>query len=645
MSRSNSPLFGSLRFRLCLVSCLFLFTIAGYSQFQVAERSKSKPSVPEIFAISDTKKSCCSRSANKTTFASLDYPDYETYTLTGTYYSLEENLTATLMLNNKAPEPVLATPTFYSLNGTRLRLPPITVPAASYIDVELRELLADADEEFREGSMKIAYQGIYYQLGCQIKLIDAQKSLIWAEQFVYTSKFVSNRLESVWWLPTDDAETKFVVSNTTSSPISVTINVDGTTPQQSSPKVIQLNPWETKVLDIMRDVVGHPYGSLQTKGGISVAHNGTPGAVLAKIYVSKANRGYSSTVSFVDPDATASQRLHGNGLRLRNLDGQQLRPILVARNTNDQATTIRGKIPYTRPDGEVASVIIPDTQIAANSTKLINLHGLLTSAGITATVGYTGIELEYDSPKGSVVTSVVSVSQNNNHVFQVPMFDPQKTPTSAGGYPWKADGDYSTILYIKNETDQPKKYTVFLSYEGGGYTLGVKELKGSETIAIDFRALRDAGASDVNGTVIPLNLTKGQIAWSVSGVDNKTLSGRSEQISVSGGTSSTYDCRNCCPNSIYDGWLTSFSTFDVVGDVTGFIAMQQDKNCMGQTYPPYPADFVNWDSTNWGVASIDYNGQSTAVGVGSANIQGSWEGVTWWDWGMELCDPVYVPID
>ncbi len=131
-----------------------------------------------------------------------------------------------------------------------------------------------------------------------------------------------------------------------------------------------------------------------------------------------------------------------------------------------------------------------------------------------------------------------------------PMFDPEKMPSSAGGFPWKADGDFRTIVYIKNETDEPRKFTAFLTWEGGGYATGITEIKPNQTVAIDFREMRGSLTPDQMGNVIPFDLESGQIAWSASGSEPKTLSARSEQISVSEGIASTYSCANCCPNVI-----------------------------------------------------------------------------------------------
>jgi len=85
----------------------------------------------------------------------------------------------------------------------------------------------------------------------------------------------------------------------------------------------------------------------------------------------------------------------------------------------------------------------PDLQkpFFPNSTRTMNLHSMIEDADVPPKVTYAGIELDYDTPKGTVITSVQSVGQNGDHVFQVPMFVPQNIPSSAGGFPWKVDGE------------------------------------------------------------------------------------------------------------------------------------------------------------------------------------------------------------
>ncbi|HBR57583.1 MAG TPA: hypothetical protein DEA22_08955 [Blastocatellia bacterium] len=67
------------------------------------------------------------------------------------------------------------------------------------------------------------------------------------------------------------------------------------------------------------------------------------------------------------------------------------------------------------PDGEVAFADIPETRIEANSTRIVRLNRIIEKANIPASIGYAGIELEYDSPPGTIITSVQSVSADGSH--------------------------------------------------------------------------------------------------------------------------------------------------------------------------------------------------------------------------------------
>lgn len=116
------------------------------------------------------------------------------------------------------------------------------------------------------------------QLGVQVKILKPERGLIFDEQFVDTSKkFVSSRLESVWWLPSPQAETQFILSNTTDTPVTVAVTADGTSPRQREPATIELNPHETRVVDILQDLIGRENGgTIHKQGGISISHSGTP---------------------------------------------------------------------------------------------------------------------------------------------------------------------------------------------------------------------------------------------------------------------------------------------------------------------------------------------------------------------------------
>jgi len=232
--------------------------------------------------------------------------------LFGTYYSLKDNQNSILMFNNKAPQPLVVNPIFFSMSGERFEIPALTIGAISYQEFDLRDLLANAPAEFQEGSVQVTHQGIKQQLGVQVKILKLERGLIFDEQFVEpTKRFVSSRLESVWWLPSSQPKTKLIVSNTTDLPVTATVKVDGTAPRQQHPTTIQLNAHQTRALDILQDLVGQQQGgTIHREGGISITHSGTPGAILARMLVSKENTGFSTASILL----TRKRRLPQNGM-------------------------------------------------------------------------------------------------------------------------------------------------------------------------------------------------------------------------------------------------------------------------------------------------------------------------------------------
>jgi hypothetical protein len=63
-----------------------------------------------------------------------------------------------------------------------------------------------------------------------------------------------------------------------------------------------------------------------------------------------------------------------------------------------------------------------------------------------------------------VIATASSVSQSGNHVFALPMKDPKGGLSSTGGYPWFINETSSTVVFIKNTTDEPQYFHLDLVY-------------------------------------------------------------------------------------------------------------------------------------------------------------------------------------
>ena len=178
---------------LSLSALIALFALASITFSAYSEgNSQDTENQLEVTATPENKqaaKTCCGAAVE---------PDNVIHTLLGTYYSLKDNQASILMFNNKAPQPLVVNPIFFNLSGERLELQALTIPAASYQEIDLRNLLASHLPQFEEGSLQVTHQGAKLQLGVQIKILKLEQGLIFDEQLVQTSRFVSSRLENVW---------------------------------------------------------------------------------------------------------------------------------------------------------------------------------------------------------------------------------------------------------------------------------------------------------------------------------------------------------------------------------------------------------------------------------------------------------------
>ena len=231
--------------------------------------------------------------------------------LVGSYYSTQNGLTATLLLNNKGNQPLEVRPTLYSLSGQAIEIPPITVDTASFRFVNLQEWAAMGGESFSQGSIKLFHVGKDLVLGAQIYLTDEAHSLSFEEKLAEVDKFDSRRFEGVWWMPSRQAEVQIVLSNTTDAPLSVTARLSKRPHHTGEAQAVELAAHETRVLDLRRDFADGDHFANSQIIAVSLQHAGAKSALLARAMVKEEERGYSSVVQFSNPAGGKSSEYQG----------------------------------------------------------------------------------------------------------------------------------------------------------------------------------------------------------------------------------------------------------------------------------------------------------------------------------------------
>lgn len=138
--------------------------------------------------------------------------DQKPHLLVGTYYSLKDQLSAKLLLNNKGPNPLEAQPTLFSKDGQRYDVGPVIVDAESFRMIDLDEWVRLAGPQFTDGSIQVYHVGRDLVLGAQVYLVDEQHSPSFDEKLVETKTFKSSKLEGLWWMPSQKGEVRLVTT-------------------------------------------------------------------------------------------------------------------------------------------------------------------------------------------------------------------------------------------------------------------------------------------------------------------------------------------------------------------------------------------------------------------------------------------------
>jgi len=263
--------------------------------------------------------------------------------LAGSFYTLRNDFSAKLLLNNKGPVPIEVQPTLFSLGGESFAIPIVAVAANAHRFIDLRDWVSLAGEQFREGSLQLFHRGKDLVLGAQIYLTDEMHSLTFEEKLTELGKG-SSRLEGVWWLPSPKGEVKLVLSNTTEAALSVSVKIQGEKPKKEATATFDLRPHETKVTDVQADILEPKHGAMSTVGAISVQHNGAAGAVLARAMALDMDNGYSLPIQFSNPAGAKSNNLQGAGLRVAKIGGEPLSARVVLHNASAAEMMVNGRL-------------------------------------------------------------------------------------------------------------------------------------------------------------------------------------------------------------------------------------------------------------------------------------------------------------
>ena len=587
--------------------------------------------LPHLRADADADMAGSRSGASRRAAGAPQYPA-QRYGVSMAYYSVRGDLQSRLTLNNKGPNDLPAQVTLYARNGRRFSSDEILIEGRTFADVDLRDVVAAAGEGFEDGSLRVTYTGRLMELGSLLTMTNEENGTEWHDLLMYGTGARSNRLEGVWWLPNEATEARLVVTNTTRDDVDVTVTFDGTPPART--ETFHLGPWELQVLDFGKPDTpgqGPRDGRL---GGISISYTGEPGGVVARGFVLNAQSGYSAVVPLADPAGARTTSYHAGGVRLLPIDGVDVEPVIVARNVGAAPVTVTGRLQVTGPSDEITAVELAPVAIGPGETTPIDGRPAWVWAASLTAGEPAGLELEHDGAPGSVVLSAATVSRDLDHVFHVPLTDPETLPSSTGGYFWRLEGSRNTLVLLKNMTDEPQRYTLSVRHAEGSWAAGLQTLAPHESRVLDLAALRANQVPDATGRTIPLTVTSGQVHWSIGGGRNaRGIVGRIEQVDYALGVSATYACPQPTNDIFASSWMDPGYALIEVDDTRAFDVWESDEDAWGEPTDTYLiTDILDWSTGNTSIADIaGFSGLVEGIGHGSTAVYAEGESNGWID--------------
>ncbi len=548
-------------------------------------------------------------------------PTAEDHYINIPYFSESGGMSSTLTLNNNESEPMTASVTIFGKKGDQITVPPITLQPTLATRFRLKDLIGNAGEDFSSGNIQVFYQGSLMGITSQVSIVSANHHLAFESVETEAMDFASTTLNGIAWIPDNETKAKLALTNTTSAPLDITAT--GNEKVQS----ITLKARETRVIDL-EDYLGDSHATL-----VTLNHHGPLGALIATGFALNEETGFSTNLNFVDCATAKASRLAAAHVRFGQADPQEgfpsgtnFRAPLAIANTMDMPTEARISITYTL-DSVTNTVQLKPVTLAAREVKLIELAKQMARLGVSGPVEDAGVDITYTHMPGTVIGRLTSYDASGDYSFDVPVKDP--SDQGNGGYPWRLDNGYTTVVHLKNTLDKEVTAVVQLRYEGGSYNPDRIKLAAYQTVAIDIRKLRDAQQKDIRGGVMPKDIENGQVAWFEEEVGS--LIGRAEVANLEAAVASSFSCGECgCGPLVMDSCYMTPSSGKALEGVTGYMFAPQvmKRDCHYVQYGPYsPSSPIDWSSTNTPVVTVDGAGNETTVAPGSGTILARWQEV------------------
>jgi hypothetical protein len=539
---------------------------------------------------------------------------------------LPDAASSEIVLNCRSSHDMDITPTFYTTEGQPVVGANIHLQPSEMRFLETKSLIPQHERNRnRWGGMSLAYTGSLLEAWAQITLKGLRGGGSANVFFAVVDQPRANSIESVWWMP-QNAEAMIALGNSSNETVHGNL-IFGNGESQS----VDIGPFATEIVRSRVRGLSLSSSDRSRAESVHINYTGPAGSLIPAGYIGSEKEKFTSTIRFYNPPNVVQPNLYANNLRLKNV-----MPHMLLKNTSTAFVKARPKF---LDAGGVTVVELPPQRLAPSEVVEVDLRPVIAVARNRSDLDSVSVQVGNEGAPGSLIGALYSRNEKTGVAYDVPLRDSGSPRSSTGAYPVRLDGDYTTVLSISNAAGKAGDLTLQINYEDGPYQFGLIHLKPGETKTVDIRTLRDEQTPDHDGHTLPRDLTTAQIRWSIRGNGSIPMTGRSEIMSLRDGVSSSYSCTTCCPHSHEDGWLDP-GYFDIfTEDFQTVRGRERQRDCYGNIYGPYDADWGTWYAYNPDIATVDSNGSVTGIDEGTAGFSFTWPVYYWMQDFDETCFP------
>jgi hypothetical protein len=520
-----------------------------------------------------------------------------------------------IVFNSRVDVVTEVQPTFYTEEGIGISGAVVQVQPAEIRYVEIASLLPPTQRwRVRWGGMSLSYSGKVFDIWAQITLLGALNSGSSDVTFSVLNGRGSDTQEAVWWMPRG-GRVVIALGNSSDTSIQTQLEYSG-----GDSQAVNIAPYATEYVRLHPGSRKSARGSHDSGGeSVRLTTTGPAGSLKAAGLIMAPDSRLVSSMRFYDINSTVQQHLFSTNLRLRGY-----LPHIVLKNTSPANVTAQPRFRPTIGEGG-NPVELPAITLAPGEITELNLDPLMAIAAGRPDLDSVSVQIVNSGSPGSLIGAIFGVDQESGVTYDVPLRDSGINRANGGAYPWRIDGDFSTVASVTNVGDKPSRFIAEIYYSGGRYLFGHRDLAVGETASFDLRKIRDTRTPDANGDLLPPSLTSGQFRWHwYPGPNAPRMIGRAAMTSVTKGISASYSCMPNCgahgPEYLIDGNTTT--------SVYGYETMGTKERWYGASggYNDFNTNLSGSTVENSSVANLGY------VSDGWHDVNGLSAGDTYWWW-------------